>query len=281
MLAPPPRALNRHQQKVVLVVALLAGIVEILGLLQVIPRIEMGRVLISPSLIPSVVLLSLLGRRSAGRARDIDAAAVYWVTVVAGFCLCLVMLDREHHLIDALAIVLAALDEEVVFRFAVPTVLAGILLTAHVPSRPARVAGLVVAGVWFVLLPGHQSQVQQAADVLPFIAFATLAAIVVYRSGSILAAAATHALMNLFTIIAFGGDMSRFARSTATAVLLVLLMSAYGFVRRHTTSDVEPEPVTVIDLRDGLAPTVSEAGGPARPVLEPAEVPADTRSDIG
>ena len=94
--------------------------------------------------------------------------------------------------------------------------------------------------------------------------------------------------MNMLTIIAFGGFMSPLPpRSTATAVLLVLLMAAYGFLRPRTAGEPEPEPVTVIDLRDGITPTISEAGGPPRPLLdptpapEPAEVPADTRSDIG
>jgi membrane protease YdiL (CAAX protease family) len=284
MLAPPPRALNRSQQKIVLVAALVAGLVEILGLLEIIPRVRIGRLLISPSVVPAFVVLGLLGRRAAGRARDLDAAAMYWVTVGAGICLSVVLLDREGHLVDSLAIALAAIDEEIVFRFAVPTVIAAVLLTFQVPSRPARVAGFVVAGVWFVLLPGHQDQVQRAGDVLPFIAFAALAAIVVYRSGSILAAAATHAVMNMLTIISFGGDMSPIARATTTAILLLLLVSGYGFVRpRGADADGEPVPSTVIDLRDGVAPTISEAGGPPRPVLEhdPADVPADTRSDIG
>ena len=180
---------------------------------------------------PALVVLAMLGRRAAGRARDLDAAAVYWVTALAGICLSTILLDREGHLLDSLAIVLAALDEEIVYRFAVPTVVAGILLVFHVPSRPSRVVGLVVAGVWFVLLPGHRDQVHRAADVLPFIAFATLAAIVVYRSGSILATTATHAVMNMLTIIAFGGAMSQATRSVATAVLLLLLVSSYGFAR--------------------------------------------------
>ena len=155
------------------------------------------------------------------------------------------------------------------------------------PSRPARVVGLVVAG-HLVRAPARPPGpgAPSAADVLPFIAFATLAAIVVYRSGSILAAAATHAVMNMFTIIAFGGAMSQLTRSDRHRRAAA---PAHERLRlrppRGTTSDAEPEPVTVIDLRDGVTPTVREAGGPPRPVLEPrpepSEVPADTRSDIG
>ena len=209
MLAPPPRALTRSRQKVVLVTAFVTGLVEIAGLLGILPRFRVGRLLLSPSIVPALVVLAMLGRRAAGRARDIDAAAVYWVTALAGICFSTILLDRDGHLLDSLAIVLAALDEEIVYRFAVPTVVAGILLVFHVPSRPSRVVGLVVAGIWFVLLPGHRVQMHSAADVLPFIAFATLAAIVVYRSGSILATTATHAVMNMLTIIAFGGAMSQ------------------------------------------------------------------------
>ena len=283
MLAPPPRALTRSRQKVVLVTAFVTGLVEIAGLLGILPRIRVGRLLLSPSIVPALVVLAMLGRRAAGRARDIDAAAVYWVTALAGICLSTILLDREGHLLDSLAIVLAALDEEIVYRFAVPTVVAGILLVFHVPSRPSRVVGLVVAGIWFVLLPGHRDQVHSAADVLPFIAFATLAAIVVYRSGSILATTATHAVMNMLTIIAFGGAMSQATRSVATAVLLLLLVSSYGFARPRGT-EAGPQEETVIDLRDGVTPTVQDAGGPPRPIVEPRPEPSDvvdTRSDIG
>ena len=84
MLAPPPRALTRSRQKVVLVAALVTGLVEIAGLLELIPRIAMGRLFLSPSVVPGLVVLGLLGRRAAGRARDIDAAAMYWLTAGAG-----------------------------------------------------------------------------------------------------------------------------------------------------------------------------------------------------
>jgi CAAX prenyl protease-like protein len=283
MLAPPPRALTRSRQKVVFMTAFVTGLVEIAGLLGILPRFRVGRLLLSPSIVPALAVLAMVGRRAAGRARDIDAAAVYWVTALAGICFSTILLDREGHLLDSLAIVLAALDEEIVYRFAVPTVVAGILLVFHVPSRPARVVGLVVAGSWFVLLPGHRDQMHSAADVLPFIAFATLAAIVVYRSGSILATTATHAVTNMLTIIAFGGAMSQATRSVASAVLLLLLMSSYGFARPRGT-EAGPHEETVIDLRDGVTPTVQDAGGPPRPIVEPRHEPsdvADTRSDIG
>jgi hypothetical protein len=273
MLAPPPRPLTRPRQKVILLTALVAALVEIAGLLELVPRINLGRLVISPSIVPALVVVALLGRRIAGRARDIDAAATYWLTVGAGLFLSTILLDREGHLLDALAIAIAALDEEVIYRFAVPAVVAAVLVVFHVPSRPSRMIGLAVAAIWFVLLPGHRTQVHTVADVLPFVAFATLAAIVVYRSGSILATAATHAVMNMLTIISFGGDMTQTARAVATGVLLLLLVSGYGFVRPRA-SGPEREDETVIDLRDGVTPSVSQDGGPPRPVARPAPEPA-------
>jgi hypothetical protein len=269
MLAPPPRALTRSRRKFVLVAALVTALVEIAGLMEVVPRINLGRLVISPSVIPAAIVLGLLGRRIAGRARDIDAAAMYWLTAGAGLILSMVLLDREAHLGDWFAIVIAAVDEEVVYRFAVPTIVAAILVVFHVSSRPSRVTGLVVAAIWFVLLPGHRAQWHTAADIAPFVAFAALSAIVVYRSGSILATAATHAVMNMFTIIAFGGDMSRPARSIATAVLLILLVSGYGFVRPRSAERPPEDSDTVIDLRDGS------------PLLRPEQQEADSRPRTG
>ena len=280
MLAPPPRPLTRSRQKAVLLISLIAGIVEILGLMRIIPGIPIGRFVVSPSVVPALAIAVLLGRRMAGRARDIDAAAVFWIGAIAGLAVSLILLDREGHLADGFAIVVAALDEELIYRFAVPAVVAAVLLSFHVQSRHARVAGLVVAAVWFVLLPGHRTQVHDAADVLPFIAFAALAAIVVYRSGSLLATSAAHAVMNMLTIIAFGGEMTRPARSIAVGVLLLLLVTGYGFMRpRKAESDTgEGEGAdTVIDLRDGVTPTASTPGGPPRPVLDP--VPEDAGAD--
>jgi hypothetical protein len=269
MLAPAPRALTRSRRKVVLLLALVVGLVEIAGLLGVVPRITIGRLWISPSLVPAAVLLGLLGRRSAGRARDIDAAAFYWLTALAGMLLATILLDREGHLTDAIAVLLAALDEEVVYRFAVPTIVAAILVTFHVPSRPARVTGLTVAAVWFVLLPGHRMQADGLVELLPFVAFAALSALVVFRSGSILATTATHAVMNMLTIISFGGSMSHPVRAILTAVLLLLLVGGYGITRPRPAEPGQAEADTVIDLRDGVIPSLSEHGGPPRPVLEP------------
>jgi len=269
MLAPPPRPLTRSGRKVILVAALVTMLVEIAGLMDALPRIDLGRLVISPSIFPAFFVVGLLGRRIVGRARDINAAAVYWLTAGAGLFLSMILLDREGHLLDWFAIVIAALDEEIVYRFAVPAIVAAVLVVFRVQSRPSRVIGLAVAAVWFVLLPGHRAQWHTPADVLPFVAFAALSALVVYRSGSILATAATHAVMNMLTIIAFGGDMSRPARSVTTGVLLVLLVSGYGFVRPRRVEQPPEGDETVIDLRDGS------------PLLEPVHQEADSRPRTG
>ena len=85
MLAPPPRALTRSRRRSSSSTALVDRARRDRSASSASsPASGSGRLLLSPSLVPALVVLGLLGRRAAGRARDIDAAAVYWVTALAG-----------------------------------------------------------------------------------------------------------------------------------------------------------------------------------------------------
>ncbi len=274
-----PRPLTPTRQRQLLVGALATALVEAASLLGVLPTVTLGRVVLSPSLLPALALLVMLGRRAFGRPRATGAAGPFWLAAAGGVVLGSVLMVRSGHGPDVIAVLLSALAEELVYRFAVPAVATAILLAWLVPARPARVAGFALAGLWFVLLPGHRAQMDDVASTLAFLAFAALAAAVVYRSGSLLAAAATHAVLNLLTILAFEGALGGPARGVLVGCLLVLLAAAYGVRRRSATAPASAHAVgagdgVVIDLRDGTVPTVTDADGQVTPVLEEVEAPA-------
>lgn len=268
-------AMSGTRQRAVLLAALLAVVVEVLGLLDGLPAVDVGRIVVSPSVAPATIIAVLLGHRALGRARTFDAALPFWVAIVVGASFAASMFVRGGYASDVPALILAAANEELVYRFAVPVVAAAVLVTFKVPHRPARVAGFALAAVWFVLLPGHRAQISDVAEVLPFLAFATLAALVVYRSGSIAAAAAAHLMLNMFTILALGGDIGRVARGIGLGCLLMLLVAAYGGTRPRsertaTPGAGPPDDELVIDLRDPVS------SGPARaPVVDLRDAPAD------
>ena len=66
MLAPPPRPLTRSGRKVILVAALVTVLVEIAGLMELLPRIDLGRLVISPSIFPAFFVVGSAGASSDG-----------------------------------------------------------------------------------------------------------------------------------------------------------------------------------------------------------------------
>jgi hypothetical protein len=231
----------------VLLLAAVTVAVEVAGLTGAIPYIEVGRIILSPSLIPALVLAIACGDRLLGRARTRPAATAFWMAAGLAFVLGAVLYLRTDYPADVPGLILAALDEELVYRLAIPAVLALLLRAVKVSPPLARLAGFVVAGVWFVLLPGHRDQMDTVASVVPFIAFAGLSAVMVYRSGSVLAMATAHAVSNLLTILVWTEDVQQGARSAVLGSLLILMVFAYGHTRRY----VETDAGTIIDLRTG------------------------------
>jgi len=231
----------------VLLLAAVTAAVEVAGLTGAIPTIQVGRIVLSPSLIPALVLAIACGDRLLGRARTRPAATAFWMAAGLAFVLGAVLYLRTDYPADVPGLILAALDEELVYRLAIPAVLALLLRAVKVPPPLARLTGFVVAGLWFILLPGHREQMDTAAAVVPFVAFAGLSAVMVYRSGSVLAMATAHAVSNLLTILVWTEDVQQGARSAVLGSLLILMVFAYGHTRRY----VETDHGTIIDLRTG------------------------------
>lgn len=267
---------DARRQRALLVAALVTALVEVARLAGALPGLTVGRIGLSPSLLPALIVGVLLGRRSLGRPGGLGATRPFWAAVAVGGTLGVALTVRAGHASDVAGVLGSAFDEELVYRFAVPAVATAVLLALRLRVRPARVGGFALAGLWFVLLPGHRAQMDDLASTLAFLAFATLAAVVVYRSGSLLAAGATHAVLNLFTLLALGGEVGEAPRGLVVGCLLVLLVAAYG-----TRQPVAMGDGVVLDLRDGVAPTVTDAAGvvaplaaPAEPAEEPDRVPA-------
>ena len=244
----PTRAAPRSGRRAaVLTLAAVTMAVEVASLADLIPGIVIGRFRISPSVIPALVLAVVCGDRLLGRSRGRHAATAFWVLTTAAFVTAVFAYLRVDRPLDVPALVLAAFTEEMVYRLAIPAAVALGLRTGLVPDVPARITAFVVAGVWFAFLPGHRAQIGTPAEAVPFLAFALLSALLVYRSGSVLPMALVHASSNLLTLLMWNDGVDQDARSAVLGCLLVLLVVAYG----RTRWLVHGDDGRIIDIRTG------------------------------
>lgn len=232
--------------------------VEALGIAGLLPSVRIGTLDLSLATLPSFALAVGCGKRLLGRSSNRRLATGYWV-VVAGVipALLLVYLQQGRPGLWV-SFVVAAFGEEFVYRLAIPMVLAAAFRRAGVRAAWSRPVAFSIAAAWFVLLPGHREQMVHVSSAAPFIAYAALAAFVVYRSGAVLPMGAAHAVSNLLTALLWSGATSVDHRSVALVVVLVALVLAYGRPRRLTvTEDGElldagtGLEVRSVDLRDG------------------------------
>lgn len=256
------------RRRLVLTMALVTTVVEIAAIAGAVPPIEVGGIPIPLSFLPGMGLAAVCGERLLGRSTHRPAAVAYWTAILAALATTASIYLRYGHLDLWTGLVAASVNEELVYRLAIPAVVAFVLRVGQVRPDLARITSLAVAGTWFVLLPGHREQMATVAGALPFIAFAALAAVIVHRSGSILPMAAGHAVSNLLTFLVWGDAVRSDARSMGLACVLGLLVLAYGRPRRLTLDDhggmVDVRTglaVTAIDLREGQPATVTLADG--------------------
>lgn len=219
---------------------------------------HLGMVPISPTLPLEVALVVMLGWRRLGLDRT-NLAAWHEFLAVGTAALLFGVIQYSRHVggfAEAVGLVVAALDEEIVYRLAV-LILVGATV-AKLSGRNWRnaedwgpgpgLAAVVASGVVFTILPGHLAQVSDSLHVLPFAALGMVLGYAMLRTGALLPAVVVHALLNLATIASFDGDLPPVLRSTlAAAILLSLVLGTIVAGRRlglyQQVSAVDPVPV--------------------------------------
>ena len=237
-----------RRRRLVLSMAAFTTLVEALSVAGLLPSVRVGRLDLSLAILPALGLAVACGARLVGRSSLRRVAAWYWIVaslVLAGL---LVAYIAQGDASLYLSLVVAALGEELVYRVAVPATVAVILVTTGLVENRARIWGLVVAGMWFMALPGHREQITSVGAFLSLLFFTLLASILVYRSGSLLPMALGHAVANLTTVLMWQEALPPDFRGVLLASVLALLALAYGRPRRFTLDDERG----LIDIQTGL-----------------------------
>ena len=195
---------------------------------------SLGRVPISPTLPLELVLAGMVGWRRLGLDRA-NLAAWREFLLIAGAALLFGVWEYSLYIggfAEAMGLVLAALDEEFVYRLAV-LILVG-AVCAKVVGRNWRnaedwgvgpgVVAILASGVVFTVLPGHVAQMSDTLHALPFVCLGMVLGYAVLRTGALFPAIVVHALLNLATIAAFTGEISLGLRTSLSATALVALI---------------------------------------------------------
>jgi len=227
--------------------------------------IPFGNLVLSASALPMIGVILLLGSRGVGMPEETDRVVPFWIAMVAGLILGLALFARTGDALDVVGLLIAAVNEEVVYRFAVPLVITAALMVVRVPVRPARFVGYLVAGGWWILLPGHQAQTQTVADLGTYVAFAIISALVVSRSRALVPMSVAHCVLNVITFAHLRGDITTGSRMALSACLLFLLVGTYAWPEKADDGPAVDDgddliSDTVIDLRDGHRPSVVRDG---------------------
>jgi membrane protease YdiL (CAAX protease family) len=225
---------------------------------------HLGVVPVSPTLPLELVLVVLLGWRRLGLDRT-NLVAWHEFLAVGTAAMLFGVIQYSRHIggfAEAIGLVLAALDEEIVYRLAV-LILVG-AIAAKVSGRNWRnaedwgagpgLAAIVASGLLFTVLPGHVAQISDTLHAVPFACLGMVLGYAMLRTGALLPAVVVHALLDLATIATLEGDMNPAVRSTlAAALLLALVLGTIVAGRRlgifRQVPVVEPAPVDA--LRSG------------------------------
>lgn len=194
----------------------------------------LGRVPISPTFALEILLVALVGWRRLGLDRT-NLEAWREFLAVSGAALLFGVIQYSKYIggfAEAMGLVLAAFDEEIVYRLAVLVVVGATM--ARLTGRNWRnsedwgigpgLMAIIASGVVFTVLPGHVAQMSDTLHALPFVCLGMVLGYAMLRTGALLPAVVVHALLNLATIAAFSGEMSLAVRTTLSAVALVALV---------------------------------------------------------
>ena len=218
---------------------------------------SLGRIAVSPALPLALLLVVWLGPGRVGFARP-RVRAWREFALGAGVVLTLATLGYATAFgrpAEAVGLVVAALGEELIFRFAAVLVLGA--LAARLLGRPWRnprdwgtgpgLLALGGAAVVFSALPGHVVQMNGPSSSVAFGSLALLLGYTVLRTGTIWPAAVAHALLNLTTIATWQTAGPSGLRLALAATVLVALVAGADVAGRRL--GVRRRVPTVIDLR--------------------------------
>jgi len=138
---------------------------------------------------------------------------------------------------EGVAFLVGALEEEIVFRLALPLASGGAvaIILGRPGSNPAQwgrapvAVALVIAGVAFVVMPGHLSQMDNALAAIPFAATALLFTYIVLRTGALLPGVLAHATLNLATVCFLSEALPR----TAWSLVVIAVLATYALGAEH------------------------------------------------
>jgi membrane protease YdiL (CAAX protease family) len=195
---------------------------------------SLGIVAVSPTLPLELVLVAMVGWRRLGLDRSNLAAWREFLAVATAALLFGVIRSslQVDGFTEAMGLLVAALDEEIVYRLAVMIVVGA--TAAKLCGRNWRnaedwgagpgLAAIAASGLVFTVLPGHVAQISDAFHAVPFMCLGMVLGYVVLRTGALLPAVVVHALLNLATIATLRGQMDPALRSTLAATMLLALV---------------------------------------------------------
>jgi hypothetical protein len=195
---------------------------------------HLGKVPVSPTLALELALVALVGWRRLGLDRT-NLEAWREFLAVATAALLVSVFGYSLHLggfAEAAGLVLAALNEEIVYRLAV-LVLVGAVVAKCCGRNwrnaedwgvgPGLVA-IVASGVVFTILPGHVAQINDTLHAMPFVCLGMVLGYAMLRTGALLPGVLVHAVLNLATIAALEGAISPALRTLLAASALMALV---------------------------------------------------------
>jgi hypothetical protein len=226
---------------------------------------SLGRIATSPALPLVLLLAAWVGAGRVGLSRErVRAWREYALAV--GVVLALATVGYAVAFgrpAEAIGLVVAALGEELVYRFAAVIVFGA--LAARLLGRPWRnprdwgtapgLLGLAAAAVLFSALPGHVVQVTGPSTSVAFASLALVLGYTVLRTGTVWPAVMAHALLNLTAIATWQTAGPQGLRVALAATVLVSLVAAADVAGRRL--GLRRRVPTVIDLSRTSAPVAS------------------------
>lgn len=213
---------------------------------------SIGRIPVGASIVPVALVLGAVAIGGCTSRRPIWLPGVVVGVAIAGISAvsAAVYVLEVGTIAEAWVLLVLAAVEEVVYRLAVPALVALGLMAVGRSRGPSVMAGVVAGALFFAGLPGHLDQLRQPFELVIFIAFAIVMSHAVWQGRTIVPAIVAHATTNFLTMAMLYGSLPSVVRDLGVAISLGLLL-VYG-LRAPAVDPEDDEEELIIDLRDSV-----------------------------